>query len=85
MTANGARCRFPDEGGVYDYQFSQDTGRWVKWMDTVEHTPINTKLDYDVRVTFDWSTDGYLKGFSTTLTQGANTVTIPRQSTPNQA
>ena len=47
---------------------------------------INTKDDYDVRVTFDWdSADGYLKGFSTTLTQGATTVTLPRVSTPNQA
>ena len=49
-------------------------------------TTINTKDDYDVRVTFDWdSADGYLKGFSTTLTQGATTVTLPRVSTPNQA
>jgi len=46
---------------------------------------INTKLDYDVHVSFDWSPEGYLKGFSTTLTQGSNTVTIPRQSSPNQA
>ena len=46
---------------------------------------IDTKLDYDVNVKFDWSADGYLKGFSTTLTQGSTTVTIPRQSTPNQA
>ena len=47
---------------------------------------INTRDDYDVRVSFDWdSTDGYLKGFTTTLTQGATTVTLPRVSTPNQA
>lgn len=46
---------------------------------------IDTKLDYDVHVSFDWSDEGYLKGFSTTLTQGSNTVTLPRQSTPNQA
>ena len=38
-----------------------------------------------MNVKFDWSADGYLKGFSTTLTQGSTTVTIPRQSTPNQA
>eukprot|EP00928_Gymnodinium_smaydae_P093710 TRINITY_DN7800_c0_g1_i1.p1 TRINITY_DN7800_c0_g1~~TRINITY_DN7800_c0_g1_i1.p1 ORF type:complete len:421 (-),score=85.42 TRINITY_DN7800_c0_g1_i1:363-1625(-) len=46
---------------------------------------IDTKLDYDVRVTFDWSDDRYLKGFSTTLTQGEKSVTLFRQSTPNEA
>jgi len=46
---------------------------------------INTLLDYDVHVSFDWSTDGYLKGFATTLTQGSKTVTLPRITTPNSA
>ena len=52
---------------------------------------INTSDDYDVRVSFDWDgTEGYLKGFTTTLTQpnaqgGVTTVTLPRVSTPNQA
>ena len=46
---------------------------------------IDTRLDYDVHVSFDWSPEGFLSGFSTTLTQGANTVTLPRQATPNQA
>ena len=46
---------------------------------------IDTALDYDVNVKFDWSADGYLASFVTTLTQGAKTVVLPRQSTPNQA
>jgi len=47
---------------------------------------IDTTKDYDVRVSFDWDSAGaYLKGFTTTLTQGSNTVTLPRVSTPNQA
>ena len=47
---------------------------------------IDTRLDYDVHVSFDWSDDGkYLKGFATTLTQGSKTVTLPRKSTPNHA
>ena len=47
---------------------------------------IDTTKDYDVKVMFDWdSADGHLKGFNTTLTQGANTVTLPRITSPNAA
>lgn len=46
---------------------------------------IDTKLDYDVNIKFDWAAEGYLAGFSTTLTQGSKTLTLPRQTTPNPA
>ena len=47
---------------------------------------INTANDYDVHISFDWDgANGYLKGFTTTLTQGTTTVTLPRVTTPNPA
>ena len=47
---------------------------------------INTRDDYDVNVRFDWDvTNKLLKGFTTTLTQGGTTVTLPRVASPNQA
>jgi len=46
---------------------------------------IDTKLDYDVNIKFDWAAEGYLAGFRTTLTQGSKTVMLPRQTTPNPA
>ena len=47
---------------------------------------INTRNDYNVSVSFDWDSAGkYLKGFTTKMTQGATTVTLPRVSSPNQA
>lgn len=46
---------------------------------------IDTTRDYDVRVTFDWNPKGYLNGFTTTLSQGSNSLTISRQTSPNAA
>jgi hypothetical protein len=46
---------------------------------------IDTTRDYDVHVTFDWNRNGYLDGFTTTLSQGTTSVTIPRQTSPNAA
>jgi hypothetical protein len=47
---------------------------------------IDTTLDYDVSVAFDWDqADGYLRGFTTTLTQGGKNLSISRVASPNQA
>jgi hypothetical protein len=46
---------------------------------------IDTTRDYDVRVSFDWNSNGYLDAFTTTLTQGSYSVTIDRQTSPNAA
>jgi dynein heavy chain len=46
MSANAAGTKFPTEGLVYDYLFVEDKKRWMKWMDTVEHTDVNTKISF---------------------------------------
>ena len=47
---------------------------------------IDTTQDYDVHVSFVWdSQDASLTSFTTTLTQGANIVMLPRITTPNAA
>ena len=44
---------------------------------------IDTNRDYDVHIKFHW--DGYLRGFTTTLRQGSNTIELTRQTSPNSA
>ena len=44
---------------------------------------IDTDRDFDVSVKFHW--DGHLRGFTTTLRQGPNTLERTRQTTPNSA
>jgi hypothetical protein len=46
---------------------------------------IDTQRDYDVHVAFDWNPEGFLNGFTTTLSQAANNVTIARKTSPNAA
>lgn len=44
---------------------------------------IDTDLDVDVRVRFHF--DGYLRGFTTTLSQGSGSIELTRQTSPNSA
>lgn len=44
---------------------------------------IDTDHDFEVRIKFDF--DAHLRGFTTTLRQGANIVKLTRQTTPNSA
>jgi hypothetical protein len=46
---------------------------------------IDTTQDYSVHVTFDWSSQGYLNAFTTTLSQASNNLTITRKTAPNAA
>ena len=46
MFSNKSMWTFPKTGTIYDYTFSWESKKWVKWLDIVEQYEVNSKLDF---------------------------------------
>jgi dynein heavy chain, axonemal len=46
MFAQKSAWLFPKEGTIYDYMFSWDTKKWIKWMEIIEKYEVDSRMEF---------------------------------------